>query len=117
MPQHDDAIQVIQERALEKNASECIILSDTDIESIKKYPIGLQGDYQYQNACLAIHLCQKWLSLHHEHSIELKSLTKEMQQGLLKVHWPGRSQVVRHAKCHATWFLDGAHTPESIEVN
>lgn len=35
-------------------------------------------------------------------------------QGIRSCRWPGRSQVLRRGRI--TYFLDGAHTPKSLEV-
>ncbi|KAG2369582.1 Mur ligase [Suillus spraguei] len=45
----------------------------------------------------------------------LRSLPTSFLDGLKNAHWPGRCQTVLDPKLEAmTWFLDGAHTQESL---
>ena len=44
------------------------------------------------------------------------ALPPSFVEGLKNVRWPGRCQTVEDPKHPAlTWFLDGAHTKESLE--
>lgn len=45
----------------------------------------------------------------------LRFLPTSFMDGLKNAHWPGRCQTVPDSKLGAmTWFLDGAHTQESL---
>jgi len=45
-------------------------------------------------------------------------LPDSFKQGLVKTRWPGRCQTVQDpAYPRTTWFLDGAHTHESLEYS
>lgn len=45
-----------------------------------------------------------------------EALPELFKQGLVKARWPGRCQTVQDpAYPQTTWFLDGAHTHESLE--
>ena len=47
-------------------------------------------------------------------SLELP-LKPEYVRGLEKARWPGRCQTVQDpTDSHSTWYLDGAHTVESL---
>ena len=47
-----------------------------------------------------------------------KALPEPFKEGLIKTRWPGRCQTVQDP-VHplTTWFLDGAHTHESLEYS
>lgn len=67
------------------------------------------------NASLAVRLAQIFLQL--KASIEPESpLPKPYIDGLQNVRWPGRCQTVPDPTLKkTTWFLDGAHTVESLD--
>ena len=44
------------------------------------------------------------------------AVTPEMAAGLAHCYWPGRSHVVSMPERNIEFLLDGAHTPESMEV-
>ena len=45
-------------------------------------------------------------------------LPEPSKQGLSKTHWPGRCQTVQDPTYpKTTWFLDRAHTRESLEYS
>ncbi|GFO11227.1 folylpolyglutamate synthase [Plakobranchus ocellatus] len=46
-------------------------------------------------------------------STSLEDLNEATVQGLKSCYWPGRSEIIRHGS--VTYYLDGAHTEESIE--
>ncbi|KAG1872738.1 Mur ligase [Suillus tomentosus] len=99
-------------------------------------PLGLAGAHQRSNAGLAVQLVHTFLSIKDQSyspmsdpntsgaasatwsgtEIEpLKSLPTSFMDGLENAHWPGRCQTVPDSKFGAmTWFLDGAHTQESL---
>ena len=76
---------------------------------------GLAGEHQYQNATLAVHLAKKFLTLRTGEAFG-EDLPSTFVEGLQSTKWPGRCQTVTdpaHEK--TTWFLDGAHTLESLD--
>lgn len=80
------------------------------------YPTaGLAGSHQYQNASLAVHLAKKFITLQTSQPID-DDLPPVFVEGLKSAKWPGRCQTVADPS-HAgtTWFLDGAHTLESLQ--
>lgn len=50
----------------------------------------------------------------HKDGVLIDVLNKETVLGLKECKWPGRYQVVNTD--YATFYLDGAHTKESIEI-
>ena len=76
--------------------------------------IGLSGAHQYDNANLATYLARKFLKAKEgvEHGEPLDDLEIKALQN---TRWPGRCQTVVDSKStQRTWFLDGAHTTESL---
>lgn len=105
--------------------------------------VGLAGEHQLLNASLAVALVRSWeqqaaTKQQQQQQQELGGgaagaerrlqqlqqglLPQEYCQGLARAAWPGRSQVVPDPKfqqqgsssSRLTFFLDGAHTPESM---
>ncbi|KAH6915316.1 tetrahydrofolylpolyglutamate synthase [Coprinopsis sp. MPI-PUGE-AT-0042] len=112
--QPESALNVLRERAKELKASSFTII-DT-IPQIKTTKLGLAGDHQIENANLAVHLVRGYMQ---EKGLETatddKSLTEVEIKGLASTRWPGRCQrVADPRRPQTTWFLDGAHTVESL---
>lgn len=109
------------------------------ISSLSVHPLmisasGLAGAHQRTNASLAIALVRTFLAsprlpaIFRPHALLTSSLSPlphslispdplplEIVQGLKKTSWPGRCQVEPDTADKAlTWFLDGAHTVESL---
>lgn len=89
----------------------------------KDISLGLAGDFQRQNAALAVVLATVHLRKLGVPSSELPgldgSLPDRFKIGLAQTHWPGRCQVIRNKPNfeNITWFVDGAHTLESIKAS
>jgi folylpolyglutamate synthase len=88
--------------------------------------LGIPGSHQTSNAQLAVSLYRSFMRSRagQEHFISLTSsgedvedLTAAEKKGLTEARWPGRCQTVRSKDSEASpvWFLDGAHTTESLE--
>ena len=94
--------------------------------------VGLAGEHQRLNAALAVAICRTWETRRATHTTDdahggdapqadLKApLSEAYRAGLAAVRWPGRAQVeVDDPPPHGagddlTFYLDGAHTPESV---
>ncbi len=75
---------------------------------------GLEGEHQITNAELAVSLSRKFLQLK-EQTYRQTPLPSSFIEGLKSAKWPGRCQTVTDPKFSSTvWFLDGAHTVESL---
>jgi folylpolyglutamate synthase len=86
------------------------------IPQVKTTKLGLAGEHQIENANLAVHLVRGYMQ---EKSLETAreetSLTEAEIEGLASTRWPGRCQrVADPRRPQTTWFLDGAHTVESL---
>ncbi|CAK8672091.1 unnamed protein product [Clavelina lepadiformis] len=79
--------------------------------------LGLAGNFQKLNASLALQLSKYWLNQYgfSKHTEINKPFTLDSlcRKGLSSCHWTGRAQVVKFNS--ATFYLDGAHTAESIQ--
>jgi folylpolyglutamate synthase len=76
---------------------------------------GLAGKHQVQNATIAVELTRKFLNAR-----QVLEDTAELHQtfidGLRYTKWPGRCQTVADpVDASVTWYLDGAHTIESLD--
>lgn len=87
----------------------------TLLKMSRSSPIGLAGSHQYTNAALAVTLAKTFLELQTEYFSD-PPLPEVFKSALSNTKWPGRCQTVSdpdHGR--TTWFLDGAHTHESLE--
>lgn len=82
--------------------------------------LGLAGDFQKQNAALAIKMAAIHLAKLGVPQAELEldgSIPEKFATGLAQTKWDGRCQILQHPDYeHITWYIDGAHTLESINV-
>jgi dihydrofolate synthase/folylpolyglutamate synthase len=69
------------------------------------WPLGLQGEHQKHNAGLAIALVE---------ALGLRMIPDRIKQGLLKVRWAGRYELVM--KKGIKIIFDGAHNPSGINA-
>ncbi|KAK0242590.1 Mur ligase [Armillaria nabsnona] len=107
MEQPQEGMEVLRERAKELKASSFTITPL--LPGISDAKLGLAGVHQIQNANLAVYLAQTFLQT-------AVSLNDYVIEGLKKTSWPGRCQTVSDPSSqNLTWFLDGAHTLESLD--
>jgi folylpolyglutamate synthase len=94
-----------------------VLPATSPLQSIK---LGIPGAHQKSNAQLALELYRTYLKSSagealFDSSSGADGLSESEEKGLQGARWPGRCQTVR-SKDHTTvWFLDGAHTTESLE--
>lgn len=113
VPQPESALNVIQERAVEKCVAKFEVVNErSDLNEIK---LGLNGDFQRQNASLAVALCHAHLT-RLGYQIDINTLPDEFVHGLENAKWPGRCQIIEDPKRKSdlTWYIDGAHTEDSV---
>ncbi|OUM53777.1 hypothetical protein BVG19_g3091 [[Candida] boidinii] len=123
--QQPEALAVLRERSIEKKVSSFkVVPVRNDIKQIK---LGLAGEFQYQNASIAIEIVKAHLDTlgFRNLNIEEEELPENFVKGLEDASWPGRCQIIRENKDNSeninnnehdiTWFIDGAHTKESIQ--
>ncbi|KAK6929405.1 hypothetical protein RJ641_005610 [Dillenia turbinata] len=125
VPQPREAMSVLAERALQLN----VHLQEApplDLNLLNGQQLGLHGEHQNLNAGLAIALCSTWLERtgHSQGACltQMNSLPGEFIRGLTTANLQGRAQIVPD-RCindesagDLVFFLDGAHSPESMEM-
>ncbi|KAJ2757726.1 Folylpolyglutamate synthetase, partial [Coemansia nantahalensis] len=73
--------------------------------------LGIAGDHQRTNAALAAALCRTWA----ERTGRTPADPAWITAGLAAARWPGRTQQFASPRIpQLTWFVDGAHTVESM---
>ncbi|XP_015795375.1 folylpolyglutamate synthase, mitochondrial-like isoform X1 [Tetranychus urticae] len=122
--QPEPAMQVIHNRSVEKDTEVIICPRMENYENLTPYKInlGIDGHVQRVNASLALqisryfHLKMTSAEINRKQLITLGkgfALDKEEASGLVKTNWPGRCQLI--TKGRVNYFLDGAHTVESLD--
>ncbi|KAL1722398.1 Mur ligase [Schizophyllum commune] len=111
--QPPEGMEVLQRRAQELKASSFTVVPL--LPGLSKVKLGLAGTHQLQNANLAAHLAHEFLAAKGVIARESEVLSTPVVRGLKKARWPGRCQTVRDPKYPVTWYLDGAHTMESLD--
>jgi len=138
---------------LKKRAKELIQVFPLDILPVvkpfqlleeKHIALGLEGEHQKMNACLAAVLAKTWMdfvkngksyeaivnelvtipsNVSQDINLEwpvidnLPSVDNRFVEGLINCKWDGRGQrVVLAEHPNVEFFMDGAHTPESVVV-
>ncbi|KAI0030714.1 FolC bifunctional protein [Vararia minispora EC-137] len=111
--QPEDGMEVLKKEAELVKASEFVVAST--VREVIEAKLGLAGRHQSQNAKLAVILVKKFLQ--RKEGIDFDSVPHDaIAQGLEYTKWPGRCQTVQDPRHpNITWFLDGAHTIESLE--
>ncbi|XP_074557595.1 folylpolyglutamate synthase-like [Curcuma longa] len=121
--QHPDA-----KLALEKRASQLMIplitVPPLDPKMMRGLTLGLAGDHQFINAGLAVALCTNWLQRtgHGElvpQGNPIEELPEAFLRGLSSASLGGRAQTFIEKNQNSgdlIFYLDGAHSPESMEV-
>ncbi|KAK7300763.1 hypothetical protein RJT34_11613 [Clitoria ternatea] len=125
VPQPDEAMHVLKEKASQLNVP-LQVTALLDAKLLNGLRLGLEGEHQYLNAGLAIALCSTWLKrTGHLGDICLEqtdNLPEQFIKGLTSASLQGRAQIVpdQHIKSERSndlvFYLDGAHSPESMEV-
>ena len=106
VPQVPAALAVLEKRASEKGDQLQVI----DESLAESYELGIPGDFQRGNAALAVALTGEHLK-----KLNISVDEDKTRKGLKEAFWPGRCQTIKDGKI--TWFIDGAHTKESIEAS
>jgi len=114
--QPPEALEALKTQAQERQASDFSIVPLSD--EVQRVIVGIPGAHQKENATLAVHMVQRFLSVKQPGSWSSDDghLPKAVVDGLRAARWPGRCQTVVDPKDGSlTWFLDGAHTEESLK--
>ncbi|KAI3508535.1 hypothetical protein L1887_23543 [Cichorium endivia] len=123
VPQPDEAMQVLIKKASNLDVP-LQVANPLDIKLLNGLHLGLVGDHQYLNAGLAVKLCSTWLQRtgHLEEAGSMdqtSSLPEQFIKGLTSAALQGRAQIMRDPSLDTedlVFYLDGAHSPESMEV-
>ncbi|KAG8073117.1 hypothetical protein GUJ93_ZPchr0006g44239 [Zizania palustris] len=127
-PQPEEAMIALKQRALELGVS-LQVANPLEPHQLKDQHLGLHGDHQYVNAGLAVALASTWLEKQgHLDKIPLNQtgpLPDQFISGLSNAWLQGRAQIVTDSQvnseeedkdCSLVFYLDGAHSPESMEI-
>ncbi|KAF3513358.1 hypothetical protein F2Q69_00000245 [Brassica cretica] len=126
VPQPDEAMRVLEEKASQLNVNLQVVQPLT-ARHLSGQKLGLDGEHQYLNAGLAVSLASTWLQ--QVDKLEVPSLTQKsilpekFIRGLATASLQGRGQVVSdqfiesRTSGEIVFYLDGAHTPESMEFS
>ncbi|XP_010554637.1 PREDICTED: folylpolyglutamate synthase isoform X2 [Tarenaya hassleriana] len=122
--QPDEAMRALEEKASELNVH-LQVVKPLDTSLLNGQTLGLEGEHQYINAGLAVSLCSTWLTKTGNDLVwekirlnQTDSLPEQFISGLKTACFSGRAQIVRDAENpeNVVFFLDGAHSPESMEA-
>lgn len=106
------AMEVLEQRAEEKNVDLKLVENHAELKSVKIQP---DADFQRANASLAIALASTVLKkLDPLFTKPEDTLPKEFVDGLEQVVWRGRCET--KVEGNVRWYLDGAHTADSLKV-
>ncbi|XP_057423419.1 folylpolyglutamate synthase isoform X2 [Lotus japonicus] len=135
VPQPPEAMDVILERAKELMVP-LEVTEPFDFTQLKGLKLHLSGDHQFYNAALSVSLSRCWLQRtgnwekKFPNDFQDSNLPDEFIRGLSTAHFSGRAQIVYDSSpssdCSEVvsencggeliFYLDGAHSPESMEA-
>ncbi|KAA8539676.1 hypothetical protein F0562_026368 [Nyssa sinensis] len=125
VPQPDEAMSVLEEKASQLDVH-LQVATPLDTNLLSGLHLGLDGEHQYLNAGLAVALCSTWLQrtghLEVNYLERTTSLPEQFIKGLTTATLQGRAQIVPdqfidiESPGDLVFYLDGAHSPESMEV-
>ncbi|QLL30955.1 hypothetical protein HG536_0A07700 [Torulaspora globosa] len=114
--QPEAGYNVLKERASERGTT---LETVPVFNGLKNIQLGIAGDFQIINASLAVCLASQLLAkmgvLDTAVTLEeYANIPMPFIRGLEQTKWEGRCQTIQ--KGNKTWFIDGAHTKDSIEA-
>lgn len=133
VPQLSEAMDVLQKKASELKVP-LEVVEPLDHKKLNGVHLSLSGDHQFTNAGLAVALCKSWLQRtgHLEklpHADFEERLPEAFLRGLSTARLSGRAQIVHDSPStyleksgaikssgDLIFYLDGAHSPESMEA-
>ncbi|KAI3446512.1 hypothetical protein Pfo_003177 [Paulownia fortunei] len=136
VPQLSEAMDVLQEKAKALKVP-LEVVPPLDHKKLNGIQLSLSGDHQLTNAGLAVALCKSWLQntgnweklFQHQANLE-NNMPEAFLRGLSTAHISGRAQIVYDSSLTSPdksgvigsssgdliFYLDGAHSPESMEA-
>lgn len=135
VPQLSEAMNVLQEKARDLKVPLEVVAPLTH-RNLKGTELSLSGDHQLTNAGLAVALCKSWLQSTgnweklFQHSDQEDNAPDAFLRGLQKARLSGRAEIVYDSALQSSemageignssgdliFYLDGAHSPESMEA-
>ncbi|XP_050384941.1 folylpolyglutamate synthase isoform X2 [Argentina anserina] len=126
VPQPDEAMRVLEEKASLLDVP-LRTVQPLDANMLNGLKLGLEGEHQFVNAGLAVALCSAWLQRTGHHDITNLGNTTALPEQFIKgltatVNLQGRAQIVpdhyisNQSPGDLIFYLDGAHSPESMEI-
>jgi folylpolyglutamate synthase len=125
VPQPDEAMRVLEEKASETEVN-LEVVQPLTARLLSGQKLGLDGEHQYVNAGLAVSLASIWLQqigkLEVPSRTQMSILPEKFIKGLATASLQGRAQVVPDQYTESrtsgdlVFYLDGAHSPESMEA-
>ncbi|KAL3533688.1 hypothetical protein ACH5RR_007209 [Cinchona calisaya] len=135
VPQLSEAMDVLHARANELMVP-LEVVAPLDCEKVNGIKLSLSGDHQYANAALAASLCKSWIRSTgnweklFQHDNQKDALPEPFLRGLSTARLSGRAQIVYDSSLNSSnlsivngsdsgdliFYLDGAHSPESMEA-
>ncbi|CAA7026739.1 unnamed protein product [Microthlaspi erraticum] len=125
VPQPDEAMRVLEEKASELDVN-LEVVQPLTARQLSGQKLGLDGEHQYLNARLAVSLASTWLQQFGKVEVpsltQMSTLPEQVIKGLATTSLQGRAQVVpdEFIDCQRSgdlvFYLDGAHSPESMEA-
>ncbi|XP_044461301.1 folylpolyglutamate synthase isoform X2 [Mangifera indica] len=123
--QPEEAMRVLEQKAAMLDVP-LQVAQPLDGSLLNGLKLALEGEHQYSNAGLAVALSSTWLQrtghLEFGYLEQMTSLPEQFIKGLTMASLQGRAQRVpdRFMNIETTgelvFYLDGAHSPESMEV-
>eukprot|EP00250_Pteridium_aquilinum_P033480 c5714_g1_i2 orf=64-1641(+) len=123
-PQPEEAMNVLKKKASELDIR-LQVVSPLTHELLKGTQLSMEGDHQLVNGALAVALCNAWAQscqdkkhmAMFEEAMSKGHLPEPYIKGLAKAQILGRSQYMDDPIAKGlSFYLDGAHSPESMEV-
>ncbi|PNS21792.1 hypothetical protein CAC42_390 [Sphaceloma murrayae] len=117
-PQPDSAVRVLKDRAVERNTSVHVVSRHPELD---KLTLGLAADFQRTNASIAIAAASAYLRRQGHDNVpspteQTSPLPERFIHGLERVRFGGRCETRKDTLTSLTWYIDGGHTLESIEM-
>ncbi|SPO02535.1 related to folylpolyglutamate synthase [Cephalotrichum gorgonifer] len=111
-PQDPEAMEVLRARAEEVGVPLVEVGVNPGLRNVAVRP---DEEFQRRNASMAMELAATLMRrLGVEVDLEGERLPREMVEGIEGVNWRGRCETL--VAGGQTWYLDGAHTEESLDV-
>ncbi len=106
------ASEVLEQRAVDKGIRLSTVGIHPTMSQVKVVP---NADFQRQNASLAVALVKSLLGKLGQETLSLnEGVPSIIKEGLENTKWRGRCETKLAGK--KTWYLDGAHTEDSLKV-